>query len=288
MAFRRGALELVAEPHRQLTPICQAGERVRMRLAPQPRDVADDLGEWPGEAVCEHRGQGERDRCREEDEAAVALRERVDGGHGLDRDERRARSLQRRGLSGERGVHRGWTRPPRIVHRGALRAAGDDASVAHEQQPRVPRQRRRLAQHREDVVAERQRDCDVREHAETVGDLGGRRDPRRRGELPDRAPPEVDAGVPRLRDPPQLGLVAGDHRALERERRRELRRLDAQVRAQRFERRGAHPRAAGEGGRVLLPAAAAGVAVERDRDGDDERGREQEDEHRVAGNGCCG
>jgi hypothetical protein len=36
---------------------------------------------------------------------------------------------------------------------------------------------------------------------------------------------------------------------------------------------------------VFLPAALPRVAVERHCDGDDEGGRDQEDEHRVAGDG---
>ena len=108
------------------------------------------------------------------------------------------------------------------------------------------------------------------------------------GESADRAAVEVDPRVAVVGDPAQLGLVPGHDGALQRERRGELRRLDAQVRAERLERGGADPRAAGEGGRVLLPAAPVCVAVERHGDRDDERRGEQEDEHRVAGDGSRG
>ena len=144
-------------------------------------------------------------------------------------------------------------------------------------------QRRRLAEKRQHLVAERQGDRDGREDAEAVGDLCGRGDARRPGERPDRAAVQVDPRVAGIGDPAQLGLVPRHDRPLERERGRELRGLNAKVRAQRLERRGADTGATGERGGVLLPVAAARVAVERHRHRDDQRRGEQEDEHGVAG-----
>ena len=258
-----------------------------MCLPRQARDIADHLCERPGDLARERRGDQEREGGGEEDEAPVALGESIDRRDRLDGHERRACRPERRRLRGE-------SRSPQVdaaaadLHGLAFRPACDHAAVPDEQQRAMSGQRRRLAKERQDLVPERQRDRHGREHAQPIRDRGGRGDPRRPGEGADRTAVEVDPGVAVLGDPAQVGLVPGHDRALQRKRGGQLRRLDAQVGAERLEGGGADPGAAREGGGVLLPAAPVCVAVERHGDRDDERRGEQEDEHRVAGDGSRG
>jgi hypothetical protein len=225
------ARELVLEPHGQLATVREPRERVGVRLAGQPRDVPDHLRERPREPARERRGENQRQRGTEEDEAAVRLRQRVDRGDGLDGDERHSRGAQWRRLRREPAPAEVGA-PPADAELLPLVPTGEHAPVADEQERAVLRQRRRLAEQREHVLTQGERDRHRGERADTVRDRGRGGDSRRRRQRPDRAAAVVDARLPVGGDALERGHVVGDDGALERQRGRELRRADAEVRAQ--------------------------------------------------------
>ena len=284
-AVAGGALELVGEPGRQLAPVREARQRVGVRLPRQPRDVTDDLRERASHAARDQGGERQRQSGGEEDEAAVARRERVDR-----RRRARLRRATRRRPSAAPTRRR--TSSPRSVRRPPSTSTGAPSGPPAMTRPLRTRSRPACSG---SGVAWRSTARTSSPSGSAIVTVASRRTPsvifaveeiRGAGaSSPIDASADVDPRAARLGDAAQLGLVAGDDGALKRERGRELGRLHAQVRLQRVERRGADPCAAGERRRVLLPAAAARVAVERDRGGNDERAREEEDEYGITRDG---
>ena len=146
--------QIGVEPLADQAPVGEAGQRVGLRLAAQPRHVAEDADERPAEAGGDRRAERERHHRREQDELAVALRKGVDRLHGLDGEHGRPAQPELRLARRELGLAE---HDPVAVHPDlrTARAAGDHFPVTSHDQRGMRGHRGRGPHEGEQLLADR-------------------------------------------------------------------------------------------------------------------------------------